>query len=382
MRKPRVATAATVVTAGLLLLSTAPTGSVAGAQSADPTAAYDLYFGDLHAHTNYSDGAGTPWTAFAAAKAAGADFFATTDHVAYPYGQVGLTPALWDDTLDAAEASTDEGFVALAGYELWLPETGELNVFATDEVYGQAGNPGGRGFDNGLHTSVRKALPRLYDWLADTGAIGQWNHPWTFGNGVGTTPLEEFFNFGYRTTSRDRGIALIEAYNGGSYEDAYVRALDAGWHVMPAANSDTHSADWISGSEVRTVLLAEDLTASDLYDAMRNHRGYATQDSNLAVRFGVNGSPVGSTLAPATTYALDVRIADPDGAGDAITRVEILSDGGGVVASVEPNATDVHWTPTLSSSTARYFFVRISTASDAEGNPGVTAWTAPVWTGR
>jgi hypothetical protein len=360
-------------------------GTIAGtavAQSEDPTAGYNVYFGDLHAHTNYSDGEGTPWTAFAAAKEAGADYFATTDHVAYPYGQVGLTPELWADTLDATEAFTDETFVALAGYELWLPETGELNIFDTDEVYGQTGNPGGRGFNNGLHTSVKKALPRLYDWLADTGAIGQWNHPWTFGNGVGTTPLEEFFNFGYHTPSRDRGIALIEAYNDGSYEDAYVRALDAGWHVMPAANSDTHSADWIDGSEVRTVLLAEDLTASDLYDAMRQNRGYATQDSNLEIRFGANGSPLGSVLASATSYEFDVRILDPDGAADAITRVEILSDGGVVVASSGVNAATVHWTPTVSSTTARYFFVRVFTASDAEGNAGVTAWTAPVWTGR
>ena len=31
-------------------------------------------------------------------------------------------------------------------------------------------------------------------------------------------------------------------------------ALDAGWHVMPSANSDTHYDDWIAGHELRTVL--------------------------------------------------------------------------------------------------------------------------------
>lgn len=32
---------------------------------------------------------------------------------------------------------------------------------------------------------------------------------------------------------------------------------------------------------------------------------------------------------------------------------------------------------------ARYFWLRVSTASDdVTGVPGVTAWTAPVWTGR
>ena len=32
---------------------------------------------------------------------------------------------------------------------------------------------------------------------------------------------------------------------------------------------------------------------------------------------------------------------------------------------------------------SRYFWLRVSTASDdVNGVPGVTAWTAPVWTGR
>jgi hypothetical protein len=37
-------------------------------------------------------------------------------------------------------------------------------------------------------------------------------------------------------------------------------ALDNGWQVMPAANSDTHATNWITGYEVRTVLPAESLT--------------------------------------------------------------------------------------------------------------------------
>jgi hypothetical protein len=36
----------------------------------------------------------------------------------------------------------------------------------------------------------------------------------------------------------------------------------------------------------------------------------------------------------------------------------------------------------VSSSTSRYYYVRVTTASDVTGGPGFTAWTAPVWTGR
>ena len=44
---------------------------------------YHRYFGDLHNHTGDSDGQGTPAQAFAAAKAAGADFLAVTDHTGW-----------------------------------------------------------------------------------------------------------------------------------------------------------------------------------------------------------------------------------------------------------------------------------------------------------
>jgi hypothetical protein len=53
-----------------------------------------------------------------------------------------------------------------------------------------------------------------------------------------------------------------------------------------------------------------------------------------------------------------------------------------VVAKKAFNSADVTWSPTLSSATARYFYVRVTTASDFWGRQGITAWTAPVWTGR
>ena len=349
---------------------------------------YNLYFGDLHTHTSYSDGVLTPWDAFEAAKAAGADFMATTDHVHYPYGKISLTQKLWEDTLDAAEFYTSEDFVAMAGYELWLPWIGEVNVYDTTTVYRDEGNPGGHGFNNGLHEAFHEVLPSLYDWLAETGAIGQWNHPtyWygPYDRGFNESPMANFFDFAYYSEYRDQGMSVLENLENPDYEMSYIMALDAGWHIMPAANSDTHSANWISGSELRTVLLAPSLTPENLYDAMRASRGYATQDANLRITYTLNGEVMGSVLSsPESSYAADVHIEDPDGtASDEITLVEIISDGGQVVASVPTGGTSVDLTLTLSSESAHYFYVRVTTASNLSGEVGVTAWTAPVWTGN
>jgi hypothetical protein len=332
------------------------------------TTTYNLYFGDLHTHTGYSDAyeASTPWDAYKAAIAAGADFMAVTDHVAIwnAYNAWVDSVEEWNDCLAAADFYTSRKFVAMAGYEAWLlGDLGEINVYNTRDW-----PPGPLGYR-------QDRLPSFYDWLAQQpGAIGQFNHP--------LYVSDNFQDFGYYTPTRDIGMNIIEVYNDVVYEDSYVMALDAGWHLMPSANSDTHYADWIAGHEMRTVLLAESLTAQNLYAAMSASRGYATLDKNLQIYYTLNGAVMGSVLSPTGTYEVSVRISDPDGAADAIKLVEIVSDGGAVVASKRFDSAKVQWTTTLTSDGAQYFYVRVTTASNLSGVEGVTAWTAPVWTGR
>lgn len=364
--------AAPAVLMAVLILA----GSTGRAQ-AEERAAYTCYFGDLHAHTSYSDGARgtTPADAFAAAAAAGADFMAVTDH------QGSLTTEEWADTLAAAASHTSDTFVAMAGYEAWVTGIGEINMF---NVAGWPRYPTGIGADkanSGHHGNRWHTLPATYDWLAaQPGAVGQWNHPTAYA-GVSS---EDFVGYADWSEPRDGGMGLIEVFNDVVYESSYVRSLDAGWHVMPAANSDTHAADWISGTETRTVLLAPSLSAGDLHAAMRAGRGYATLDRNLRVSFVVNGAVMGSILDGSdTVFTVRVAVEDPDpDPEDVLTRVDIVSDQGAVVASVPAGGHAVTWSTTLTSVTARYYYARISTASGPDGLPGPTAWTAPVWTGR
>jgi hypothetical protein len=93
---------------------------------------------------------------------------------------------------------------------------------------------------------------------------------------------------------------------------------------------------------------------------------------------------MGSILpVPTSKCTASVQIEDPDGvSSDAISLVEIISDGGTVVASKHTKGTVVDLTFSLSSESAHYYYVRVTTASGIDGTPGVTAWTAPVWTGR
>jgi hypothetical protein len=188
--------------------------------------AYRVFFGDLHDHTHFSDGQGTPEQAWAQAAAGGADFMAVTDH------RERLTATEWARTLSAADAATSPTFVAIPAFEV-KPKIGHLNVCATHEL-----------------PPVGLDGATLYDWIAAQGAIGEWNHP--------TRNSDDFAGYAYWSATRAAAIGLLEVVNRGSgwlypdFESSYVRALDKGWHVMPAANGDIHDTSWITGYGERT----------------------------------------------------------------------------------------------------------------------------------
>jgi hypothetical protein len=377
--RARMVAGALVMLLATAVLALAMAGP-AGAKSPPPPAppAYNLYFGDLHAHTAYSDGASgtTPWDAFAVGRDAGADFMALTEHYSATntYEAWTMDETEWADLKAAAAYYTSNSFVAIPAYEFYLAaHSGEFNVFNVRDLPPK------------MEITGPQRLGLFFDWLIQQpGGVAQFNHP--------TYVTDEFNDFTGQSAARDEGMGMVEVYNDEFFEESYVKALDVGWHVMPTANSDTHEADWIWGRDMRTVLLAKSLTAPDLYAAMRAQRGYGTLDKNLSIRFSVNGSVMGSTLAgTASAYTADVKIWDPDAlagrASDAVTLVEVVSDGGAVVRSYKPSAAagtkTITWTAKGLPVNARYFWVRVSTASDdVSGVPGVTAWTAPVWTGR
>jgi hypothetical protein len=170
---------------------------------------------------------------------------------------------------------------------------------------------------------------------------------------------------------------------------AFLSALDAGWKVSPVCGNDNHGFYGITHHTSRTFVLATAKTKAAIFDAMKNRRTYAALDKNIQCRYTVNGAIMGSTLDRPNSFAFDVTINDPDtdNPKDRITKLDIVADGGKVVASENPTpAFSVHWSPTLQDTTSRYFFVRVWNAGggDAPGaNPAKPmAWLSPVWTGR
>jgi hypothetical protein len=123
---------------------------------------------------------------------------------------------------------------------------------------------------------------------------------------------------------------------------------------------------------------------------MKHRRTYASLDGNIQCRYSVNGAPMGSTLDRPSKLNFKVLISDPDTGNpkDMITQIDIVRDGGEVALSYQPPtpAYTVDWSPKITDSTSKYFFVRVWNAGGGDA-PGAdpakpVAWLAPIWTGR
>ena len=351
---------------------------------------YGLYFGQLHAHTNLSDGTGTVEQAFEhAADVPNLDFLALTDHSNSFEGQSGLPSAgtthLGDENAEEVNASWAEGregaraitaqegdFVGIYGFEMtWSGGApGHINTFNSEGFENRNAAPYKKG-DN------YEVLEAYYDTLnANPETISQFNHPGdTFG---------DFMDFALYDPVIDNQITLIEVGNGeGAIGSSgyfpsysyYTRALDKGWHVAPTNNQDNHKGNWGDSNTARSVVLSDGLSEEAIYDAMKNYRVYATEDNDLSILYSLNGNAMGSILDEQEKIHITAEISDPtDTAGE--TKVEVIVNGGQTLA--EKTFTGGSATVEFDnlSTGYGYYYLRVT---QADKNIAVTA---PVWTGE
>lgn len=336
----------------------------------------NLYFGQLHSHTNLSDGQGTIDEAYQYAENnANVDFLAVTDHSNWFDNDTkanlsdGSSSESWNKGKKAADKYNKDGeFVAIYGYEMtWSGSTGgygHINTFNTP------------GFETRSNKSMD--LKTYYNTLkTQQESLSQLNHPGkTFG---------DFNDFSHYDAAIDELVTLVEVGNGEgairssgyfpSYE-YYTRALDKGWHVSPTNNQDNHKGKWGNANTARTVIEAADLSRESIYDAIRERRTYATEDENLRISYTVNGNTMGSILEKTDLLEFDINVEDID-ANDNIKKISIIGDGGKVIKSIDNiNSNKKQVTFSLDNNVSSYYYVRV----DQEDKD--IAVTAPVWVGE
>ena len=338
---------------------------------------YNLYFGQLHSHTSYSDGAGTAQQAYEHASGVeNLDFLALTDH-SNSFDNAdsasitdGSMSEEWTEGHELAQKYTTDDFVGLFGYEMtWSNGLGHMNTFNTE------------GFQSRTQTefsTYSTALQNYYAALKTAPqSISQFNHP-------GTT-FGDFSDFAHYDEEIDKLITTIEVGNGEgaigssgyfpSYE-YYQRALDKGWHVAPTNNQDNHKGLWGDANTARSVVLADSLTQENIYDAMRNYRVYATEDNDLNIYYTLDGYEMGSILSEGQvgdTVTLKAELSDKT--DDSIGKVQVITNGG-LVLKEETVAANTDTVEFQIDNNYSYYYLKIT---ETDGDIAVTA---PVWVGE
>jgi hypothetical protein len=315
----------------------------------------DIYYGSLHAHSNYSDGKGTPEENFLWARdVAKYDFYALTDHSEQVF------PWMWATIGNLANKYNVTGqFCTIRGFEWGNPLSGHINVFDTTTQ---------------TNVIVIQGVDVFYMWLRLNNGIGQYNHP-------GEQPLN-YNNFRY-ISKDDKYMCLLETGNGGTgnndskYILQYIKALDKGWHVAPADNQDNHS---MNTNSHRTAIIASELSRSSLLDAIRNRRVYSTDDPNMKVVFKAGILWMGSQMATEDSeITFDVSVTDDE----PIMKMELISNKGVIVATktFSVAADEYEWQPTVQLAGDAYYFVKVYELNTIETYDGATqiAVTAPIW---
>lgn len=360
-------------------------------------ATFQRYFGQLHSHTQYSDGAGSLESALAYVKAlpdnANVDFVAFTDHSNYfdSKNNPNVEAALYDtslvkdsdpshswatykNTVAAFNAANAGKMVAIAGFEMtWSGGPGHINTFNTPGIVSRNNTT----LNNKTKDAGLQAYYKLLSQKEGANSISQFNHPGTtFGN---------FIDFGYWDAVVDTRMYMVEVGNGEgqigaggyypSYEQ-YIMALDKGWHVAPTNNQDNHKGKWGNANDARDVILTDDFSESGIYEALRARRMYATEDKNLDLDYTVNGNMMGSIIDVPEKLNFEISFNDPDRT-DSIAKVELVVNSGKVAytwdsaADLAKGSVSVELAPEYT-----YYFVRVT-----EGD-GDLAVTAPVWVGE
>jgi hypothetical protein len=364
--------------------SNSPCTAPAAGARLDPDLGYTAYFGNLHSHTSYSDGVGTPAQAFAFARNTAPtplDFLAVTEH---NHPGAGLdSPGHYQLALSEAAAANDDGnFVAIGGQEWGIIATGgHANVFESPTLFGWDTNFYdvfvAEGDYTGLYTAYLANPPASYP------PIVEWCHPSSGDfNGFAVTNDGKACVHLFSMISGPAFSTSVTESDVGSTtgnEILFQNALRTGYRVSPAGDQDNHNATWGASTQTRTVVLAGGLTKSQIMGALALGRNYGSQDHNTEVQFSAEGHAMGSAWTAGSGIRIAARIVDPD-VGQTVSQIDLLRGVTGslsnalLVASSTGNP-DFAWREhtVFTPGTEVHYYMRIRTSNNA------TIWTGPVY---
>lgn len=329
-----------------------------------------VLWGDLHGHSQLSDGTGTPEDYFRYARdVAGLDVVALTDHDHWGLQPLAHTPELWQRIRAAVMAFHVPGrFVTLLGFEWTNWIHGHRHVlYFRDE---------GRVLDS-VQPAYESPL-QLWAALAGEPALTFAHHSaggpiatnWAIPPDPVLEPVTEIVSVHGSSEASDTPKPIYDAVPGNTVRDALARGYRLGF-VGSGDGHDGHPglAGLASPSAGLAGILAESATRDAVLEALRARRVYATNGPRILMRASLGGRAMGAVFEPSRVdETLEVRVV----AEAPLERVDIVR-GGRVAESLAcAGLSDFSFTRTVARLRAGdYLYVR------AVQKDGGAAWSSP-----
>ena len=330
-----------------------------------------ILFGDLHGHSHYSDGTGTPEDWFRYARdVAGLDFAALTDHDHWGIPSLDARPDLWEDIQkQVTRFHAPRAFVTMLGFE-W-----------TSWVYGHRHVL--RFADRGPLLSwvarETETPEQLWDELRGQDVLTFAHHSaggpvatdWSIAPDPLLEPVTEIVSGHGSSEAPDTPFPIEAAAPRNTVRDA----LGYGYRLGFVGSGDSHDGHpglqrpGLSGG--LAAVIAEDLTRASLLEALRSRRCYATNGPRILLTTTLGGQPMGATVATSALPAevpLSVEVVSPR----PIERVEIVRGESVVPIAIEAGQEALTLThPVARPAPGETLYVRVVVARDG------AAWSSP-----
>ena len=309
------------------------------------------FWGELHTHSDRSDGNGRPEDCFAIARSH-LDFWALADHafddeVFYvapdsesmrrrgaDWRRLNVDPDAWPEIQELCRSHEAPGeFIPFLAYEWTNFQYGHHNVYYLD-------------YDQPIR--IPPTLPELYESLRGVEALVIPHH-------TGYAPGACGKNWDYHDESRSPFVEIYSVHgsseepggirplltggswmgpgcDGGSVQEGLARGLKLGI----IASSDAHG-DHPGAYDLGLVAAyAEELTRASLWRALKAKRIYGTTGDRIALDFSIDGHPMGSTIRHAGPRHIELNVT----AWDQIDRIDILKNNKLLHCVVEPGGSE------------------------------------------
>lgn len=265
-----------------------------------------ILWGDLHGHSNLSDGTGTPEDYFRYARdVAALDVVALTDHDHWGILALDDHPKLWERIQQAVRDFHDPGhFVTLHGYEWtsWIYGHRHVLFFEDEATLWSSLDPA---------TDTPRKLWKALDGspaltFAHHSAGGPIPTDWRIPPDPRFEPVTEVVSVHGSSEAMDSPGRIYDALPGNFVRDA----LDMGYKLGFIGSGDSHDghpglAHLAAPQAGLAAIISEERTRAGVLAALRARRVYATNGPRILLRVALGAHPMGSTITVEPGQSID-----------------------------------------------------------------------------